>query len=579
MKGLRTIVRLVAFMRPFWGEVLLSVLLGVATVASGMGLAGTSAYLIATAALHPSVAVLEVAIVGVRFFGISRGVFRYLERLVSHSVNFRLLAGLRVWFYQALEPLAPACLEAVRGGELLDRVIADVETLEDFYVRMVAPPLVAIIVTLGTAVFIGGSAVALGWLAVAGMVVGGVILPVLTAWLQHRVARGLGAVRSRLSVETLDSLQGMTEWTAFGLEGERLARIATANQDYTQAQFHTARVGAAGSAAELFNQHLWVWALVVVGIPLVRSGAIDGVSLAVLALLFNAAFEAVIPLNQAAQQLEGALQAAGRLFELADQTPLVDEAGALQLPDGDFHIQIEQLSFCYPGNPDWALQDFSLDLPPGKRVALLGPNGAGKSTLVSLLLRFWDAPVGRVRVDGVDIRQLPAEAMRRRIALIPQVVYLFSGTLAENVRLAQPIAGPEELASAVERAGLDRLAQRLPQGLAQWVGGQGNQLSGGERQRVAAARAFLKGAGLLVMDEPVAHLDALSAREMLAQLAEFPGRPALLWITHDVGGLEGMDEILVLCGGRVIERGAPAQLAEAGGWYAQALALQRRVLA
>ncbi len=575
---MRTALRLLSFLRPFAGEVLLSVLLGAATVASGIGLLGTSAFLITTAALQPSIAALEVAIVGVRFFGICRGVFRYLERLVSHSTNFRLLAGLRVWFYQTVEPLAPARLETLRGGDLLTRAVGDIEVLEDFYVRLVAPPLVALLITLGVGMFVGRSAWQLGWMVAAGLLIGGGVLPSVVYLLVRPEGEKISRSRSVLNVALVDAVQGMTEWYAYGQETAQLAKIRSAGGEYDRVGERARLIGAAGEALGLVNHQLWVWLVVVAAIPLVRSGQMDGVALAVAAMLTGAAFEAVLPLNQAAQQLEGALQSARRLFALAQLEPAVKEAVDAKAVPAQFHLRIDHLTFHYPGQLVKALEDFSLDLPIGKHVALVGPSGAGKSTVASLLLRFWDAPDGTITLNGEEIGGFGIESLRQRIAVIPPSAYLFSGTLDENIRLGNPSASPQEVADAIRSARLDALIGRLPAGVRHWLGAQGEQLSGGERQRVAAARAFLKPAGLLLMDEPAANLDPVSARELLHDLVNAVEERSLIWITHDLSGLEPMDEIIVLRDGRVIERGTHAELTSLGGWYAQALSLQRSVL-
>ena len=575
---MRTFLRLIGFLRPFVGEVLLSILLGTATVASGIGLLGTSAYLIASAALQPGIAPLQVAIVGVRFFGISRGVFRYLERLVSHSANFRLLAQLRVWFYRAVEPLVPARSSAYQSGDLLNRAVADVETLQEFYVRLVAPPCVGLLVTLGMGWFAGRYALIFGWVLTGGMAAAGLMIPAVVFTLTRSIGRKITRERSRLSALLVDSIQGMPDWTVFGQEERILGDIDAAGLAFDRAQERSASFGSAGNALGLLVNHITMWAVVLAAIPMVRAGSLDGVSLAVLALLALASFEAVLPLNQAVQQLEGALQSARRLFELADLPAAVtDPPEPLPLPE-ELLLQVNGITFRYAESGPMALEDVSFHLASGRRIALVGPSGAGKSTLAALLLRFWDAPPAAILVDGEDILAYRAEDIRARIAVIPQSPYIFSGTLAENILMANPDINQAELSRVVQSAGLERLVTRMTEGLQGWVGSQGTQLSGGERQRIAVARALVKNASLLILDEPAANLDALSARLLVEAILKQAEGKAVLWISHDLEGLEVMDEIVVLHGGKVIERGSHAQLIAQGGWYASALALQRQVL-
>jgi ATP-binding cassette subfamily C protein CydC len=321
----RTFWRLLKLAAPFKGWMSLAALLGFATIGSGVGLMTTSAYIIAKAALRPSIADLQVAIVGVRFFGIARGVFRYLERYVSHQVNFRLLARLRVWFYQSLEPLAPARLMAYRSGDILSRVVADIETLEHFYVRVLAPPAVAALVTLLMWFFMRGYD---SWLAItllAFLAVAGIGVPLFTQRLSRGLGRRMVAVRSELNVALVDGVQGVAELLAFGYEERHQERVASLDRDLTALQGRTAWIrGLHGSLTGLLTS-LATLAALVVAIPLVTTGELDGVSLAVLALAVIASFEAVAPLPLAAQYLENSLEAGRRLFEIVDAEPAVHD--------------------------------------------------------------------------------------------------------------------------------------------------------------------------------------------------------------------------------------------------------------
>lgn len=565
---------LLRFLRPYPVQALLSVLLGFLTVASGVALLGTSAYLIAYAALQPSISVLQVAIVGVRFFGISRAVFRYLERLVSHDVNFRLLAGLRVWLYARLEPLAPARLQHMRSADLLSRAVADIESLENFYLRALAPPLVALLVTVGAGIFMSSYDPRLGILLVCALLLAGVGLPVLI----HRLARAPGeaviTARVELNNALLDAVQGTADLLAFGQSTAQQEKIRAAGERLGAAQERQASAGALGDTLGLLISGLALWGLLLLAAPQVGL-AFDGIGLAVLALVCLASFEAVTPLTQAAQHLAGSFRAGRRLFSLAaQQPPVVDAAEPLPLAAGPLHLRIRELGFCYPGAAEPALEGFDLDLPPGKRVALVGASGAGKTTLFNLLMRFWEYERGSIELNGRDIRCYAAEDVRRQIALVGQATYLFAGTLRQNLLLANPNAGDEDLKRAVDRAQLSELVALLPDGLDTWVGERGLQLSAGERQRVAVARALLQRAPLLLLDEPSAHVDAATEQRLLAAICQSCPESSLVFITHRLVEMETMDEIIVLRAGRVIERGGHAELLAAGGEYAQLWKIQ-----
>ncbi|MBI4927869.1 MAG: thiol reductant ABC exporter subunit CydC [Anaerolineae bacterium] len=572
---MKTLVRLLTFLRPFWGEVFLSIVLSTATIAAGIGLLGTSAYLIAAAALHPGIAPLQVSVVGVRFFGISRGVLRYAERLVSHSVNFRLLSQLRVWFYRSIEPLAPAQLELERSGDLLTRAIADIEALQDFYVRLVSPPISAVLVSLGVSLFAGGWGLRFGLLLAAGMTITGLVIPVLVYTISARLSRDLTCQRARLGELWVDSLQGMPDWLALGLQPTWQTQLQIEGDRLDENQHRLARVTSLGNAAGAWVQFATAGLMALSAAPLVQMGQLDGVMVAVLCLLALASFEAVLPLSQAAQLLEGALASARRLFELVEGQPAVTDPASPRAMGEFTGLSIRHLNFVYPSNPEKVLTDFNLELAPGRCVVVAGESGAGKSTLTNLLLRFWDCPQQTIWINGSDIREYQSGQVRDVFALVPQRVYLFSGSLESNLRMAAPKSTEAEVEAVYAQVGLSDLILRLPERAASWIGAQGAELSGGERRRVAAARAMLKNSPVLLLDEPTAGLDRESAQELVKRLLDRRKEgQSVIWITHDLSGTEWADEIIVLQAGRVVERGAPATLSVSGGWYAAARKLQ-----
>ncbi len=575
-----SVYRLLAFLRGSWGEVALSVFLGAMTIAASVGLMGTSAWLISMAALRPSIAELQVAIVGVRFFGIVRGIARYLERLVSHGVTFRLLARLRVWFYEKLEPLAPARLMTYRAGDLLNRIIADVETLENFYVRAVAPPLVALIIVGGTALFLGGYHPLLGWTYLGFALLLGLALPLLNRLLSREVGARLAGLRSALRARAVDYLQGLADLLAFGRGADFRGRLQTESLEYGRAQQQMAQISGLSSAANVLLTNLGMWSVLALTIPPVSRGELNGVLLATLALLSQASFEAVQPLPQAAQVLSLSLQSARRLFEIVEQAPAPPARGST--PVGvpalrEAGLQVQGLTFTYPGAQQAALQQVSFTLPPGKKMAVVGPSGAGKSTLLYLLLRFWDAPPGCIRLRNRDLLEVSEEALREQMSVISQRTYLFNASVRENLLLANPHASADEVEAATRRAQIHDFILSLPQGYETRVGERGLRLSGGERQRLAIARALLRRAPILLLDEPTANLDPLTERLILQDILDVAAEHSLLLVTHRLVNLEKMDEILVLDAGRVVERGTHASLLAQDGLYRRMVAYQHRL--
>jgi ATP-binding cassette, subfamily C, bacterial CydCD len=585
------IKRLLGFLHGSWGWVALSILLGALTVGSNVGLMGTSAFLISAAALHPELGTLQVAIVGVRFFGIARGVFRYSERLSTHNVTFRLLARLRAWFYRALEPLAPARLMDYRSGDLLSRIISDVETLENFYVRAVAPPLVATVVAVGMTFFFGWYDLPLAWVYLAFLIVLGIGIPLLSWAISRAAGTELVSRRAALQARLVDGIQGLAEILAFGRGSDYSEILLSEGRDYGQTQRLLASRTGFSSALTTLLVNLGMLAVLVLAIPLVTAGQLPGVMLAVLTLSALAGFEAVMPLPLAAQTLSSSLQSARRLFEVVDAKPVVRDPQVMNretLPQDhttnnefritDYRLQLSDLTFYYPNSHTPAIWNISFQLDPGKRIAIVGPSGAGKSTLVHLLLRFWEYSQGRILLDGRDFHEFPQEQARALFNVISHRAYFFNDTIRQNLFLVRPTALESELQDAARQAQIHDFILSLPQGYETVIGERGLRLSGGERQRLAIARALLKNAPIFLLDEPTANLDPLNERRLLDTLFTLTRGQSLLLITHRLVGLENMDRIVVLDQGRMIESGSQAHLLAAGGLYRRLWDLQNRIL-
>ncbi|MBE3119321.1 MAG: thiol reductant ABC exporter subunit CydC, partial [Candidatus Atribacteria bacterium] len=526
---------------------------------------------------------LQVAIVGVRFFGIARGIFRYAERLASHNVTFRLLARLRAWFYRALEPLAPARLMQYRSGDLLSRIVTDVETLENFYVRVVAPPLVATVIAAGMTIFFGRYDLYLAWIYLAFTLVLGVGVPLLSWTLSRRAGTELVSRRAALQARLVDGILGLADLLVFGRGTDYSESLVEDEKAYGQTQRHLASLTGFSSALTTLLVNLGMLAVLALTIPLVATGQVSGMMLAVLTLSALAGFEAVIPLPLAAQTLSSSLQSARRLFEMVDAQPMVRESlsirrDPLSESPTNHELRITNLAFSYPGQSQPALQDITFQLAPGKRIAIVGPSGAGKSTLANLLLRFWDYSQGRILLDGRDFHEFAQEDVRRLVSFISQRTYFFNDTIRQNLLLARPTATESDVQNAAQRAQIHEFIVGLPKGYETIIGERGFRLSGGERQRLAIARALLKNAPIFLLDEPTANLDPLTERLILDMLFTLTRGQSLLLITHRLVGLENMDEILVLDHGRIIERGAHAKLLAVGGLYRRLWDLQNRIL-
>ena len=570
--------RLLGLMVPLTGRMILAIILGTATIGSSIGLMTLSAYLIARAALHPSIADLSLAIVGVRFFGIARGLFRYGERYVAHQLTFRLLARLRTWLYTALEPLAPARLLHYRSGDLLARIVADVETLDNFYLRAIAPPAVALLIALLAAWVVGRFDPRLAAALLVFFLAAGVAVPLLARRLSRPTGRRMVHLRATFNATLIDGIQGLAELLAFGQAQCHLDRVQALRQEMTALQARMARISGLHQALTGLLMNLATLTLVTLAIPLVRSGQIDGVYLAVLALAVLSSFEATLPLPAALQYLDNSLEAASRLDEILAATPAVTDPSLPCPSPARCDLHVENLSFAYESGERPALDKISFTLPHGSQVAIVGPSGAGKTTLANLLLRFWDCQPGQIRLGGRDLREYNQQDVRRLIAVVAQQTYLFNATIRDNLLLARPEVGQDKMVQAARQAQIHNWIASLPEGYDTWIGEQGLKLSAGQRQRLAIARALLQDAPILILDEPTANLDALTEREILLTLQGLmAGRTSLL-ITHRLLGLEAADEILVLRAGRVVERGRHHELMQKGGLYSQMWEMQNQLI-
>ncbi len=559
--------RLLRVARPLRGRLLLAVLLGFLTVGSSVALMGTAAYLIAKASLQPALAELSAAIVGVRAFGISRGVFRYLERLVSHGLTFQALADLRVWVYARLEPLAPAGLERHHSGDLLSRLMADVDALQMLFGRVLTPPLVALLVGITCVAFASALLPAAGAALGLALLVAALAVPWLAAAQGRVTGRRLAGARGRLATEIVEMLQGAPDLVAYGRAAEWLARAAAVDAELTHLARSTAVRAGLGDALAALLAGLGAWLVLVVAIPAVGAGQLDGPYLGVLVLAALASFEAVQPLPAALQHLEASLQAARRLFTVADTPPPVRDPSHPAAILGVDSVTLEAARLRYgPGQP-WALDGVDLRLEAGRRVALIGASGAGKTSLANVLLRFRELDGGRGMLNGVDLRAYAQDDVRRVIGLVAQDAHLFNASILDNVRLGRPDANEVAVQAALLQARLWEWVESLPNGWHTPVGEGGAQVSGGQRQRIALARALLADFPLLILDEPTASLDPDTADTLIDDLVAATAGRAVLLITHHLNALAQVDEVVVLDRGRVVQRGRPTDLRARDGPY------------
>jgi ATP-binding cassette subfamily C protein CydC len=533
--------RIVALWRARAGWLVLGLLISLAALASGVALMAVSGSLVA--GLLAGAALATPALL--RVLGPARVVLRYLERLVSHDALFRALADLRVWFFRGIARRSAGGLGLRHAGDVLARLVNDVEALDGLYLRVLLPLAGAVLLlpVLVAALWRDGAPLAL----TVGVlfVVAAFVLPLATARAAAAGGERLATAASGLRIAALDALQGLREVRVFSAEGRMLATVQAREGALLAAQRELAtRSALAGAVAFLCGQAAILAVLAGVGM--------HPASAAALAFLTVAAFEAVGGLSRAGIAAGQAAAAARRVVDAAEGPPPVPEPAQPAAPPEGNTLRFEGIHFAWAPDRPKVFDGLTLEVPQGSRVAVLGPSGSGKSTLAALALKLAAPQQGRVLLGGVDVAALPAELVRARIGWLAQATHLFADTIRNNLLLARPEADEAALWAALEAARIADVVRALPDRLDTWLGEGGAALSGGQGRRLALARALLSPAPILILDEPCTGLDAETERAFLATLNEVAEGRSILLIAHRLTGVERLDQIWRLSAGRAM---------------------------
>ncbi|MBU0656721.1 MAG: thiol reductant ABC exporter subunit CydC [Gammaproteobacteria bacterium] len=565
------LLRLLRMFKPYWGWTVLGIFLSFITLLANVGLMAVSGWFISAMAMAGAAGVTMNYFTPsalIRLAAIVRTAGRYGERLVTHEATFRLLAELRVWFYQQLEPLAPARLEAYRSGDLLSRIRADIDKLDTVYLRLLVPLVVAMLATLVFVVVLLFYHPLLALVEGTLLLVAGVFIPWLMNRLGHTTGQQIVATKAQMRAALVNDLQGMGELLVYGAAASHASEINRLSHELARQQQAMSGLQGVAQGALGLCANLAMWGMLLVAIPLVSDGRLAPPELAMLALFALASFEAVMPLPLAFQTLGETLAALRRIFELTDMQPAVLEPQQpLPMPH-TFHFAFKDVVFRYGENAD-TLHNITLDFSPASKLAVVGATGSGKSTLASLLLRFRESASGEILLAGQPIQHYSGEALRQHIAVVPQQTHLFNATIRDNLLLAKPDADQAAIEAACRLALIHDFISSQPQGYDTWVGETGVRLSGGQAKRVAIARALLKNVPVLILDEPTEGLDPETARQVMHNIVGHVqiNQQSLLLITHRLQGLEQMDNIHVMDAGHIIESGTHAGLLAAQGHY------------
>jgi len=548
------LLRLLSLYRPIYAWMALGVLLSLATALANVALMAVSGWFITSMALAGAAQVsmnyfTPAAII--RGAAILRTGGRYLERLVTHEATLKLLARLRCWFYEALEPLAPAALQQHHSGDLLSRIRADIDTLDNLYLRLLVPAGTAFLATTILTLFLASYSLALAGVLLTLLLSAGVATPLITSKLGRKPGERKVSLMAEQRSLLVDSTQGMGELLLYGAVSNQLQGVNDNSQALAAEQARLSGINGLSQAALLFFANLALWLILWLAIPMVESGTLHKADLAMLALFSLAAFEVVMPLPAALQSYGETLAAAQRLFEIVEhEVPLKSPFAPAPIPDR-FDIRIQQVTFTYPGTKQPALQNIDLTVPHGGRLTLRGRSGSGKSSLIQLLVRFYEPQQGKISLGGQPLRDWDIEQLRSQLAVVSQQPHLFTGTIRDNLLIANPQADDQALQQACRIAQIHDFISSLPEAYETWIGEAGATLSGGQARRIAIARAMLKDAPVLLLDEPTEGLDATTATRLLEAINHAAADKTVILITHRATGCDDFAPTLVMENGQL----------------------------
>lgn len=561
---------LALYKRHLW-LLMLGVVLAIVTLLASIGLLTLSGWFLSASAVVGVAGIYSfnymLPAAGVRGAAIIRTAGRYFERLVSHDATFRVLQHLRVFTFSKLLPLSPAGLARFRQGELLNRIVADVDTLDHLYLRVISPLVgalvVILVVTAGLSILDVTLALTLGGI----MLLTVLILPPLFYRAGKPAGECITQMRGQYRQQLTAWLQGQAELMLFNASDRYREQLEKTEQRWQDAQRRQAELTALSQALMLLIGGVAVIAMLWLTSAGVGGDSQPGALIALFVFCALAAFEALAPVTGAFQHLGQVIASARRITQLTEQPPEVSFAQSANQAFSRVTLTLNQVTFSYPQQPTAALENISLQIAAGEHIAILGRTGCGKSTLLQLLTRAWDPAQGEILLNDQPLTQLNETTLRRAMSVVPQRVHLFSATLRDNLLLAAPQASDAHLANTLERVGLGKLLD--DSGLNSWLGEGGRQLSGGELRRLAIARALLHDAPLMLLDEPTEGLDATTESQILDLLAEVMKEKTVLMVTHRLRGLARFNQIIIMDNGKIIEQGSHAELLAQQGRYYQ----------
>ncbi|HEJ9628457.1 TPA: cysteine/glutathione ABC transporter ATP-binding protein/permease CydC [Proteus mirabilis] len=569
---MRVLLPFLALYRRHWFMLLLGIILAILTLLASIGLLTLSGWFLAGTSLAGFAGIYSfnymLPAAGVRGAAIFRTAGRYFERLVSHDATFRVLSHLRVFTFKKILPLSPGGIARFRQGELLNRLVADVETLDHLYIRVISPIIAAFVVIMaimfGLGLIDARLANTLGGIMLTLLIV----LPFIFYYAGKPIGRDLTDLRGQYRTVLTSMLQGQAELTVFGALPRFRQNLAQLEAKWLHRQAQQANLTGLSQSLMILASGLTATLILWLAAGGIDNSFMPEALIALFTFCALAAFEALAPVTVAFQHLGQVMTSATRISHLIEQKPDVTFPEKGGETNNSATLTMHNICFTYPTQPMQVINHVDLTIEAGQHIALLGKTGCGKSTLLQLINRAFDPTHGTIRLNNLPIADYDEATLRSMMSVVPQRVHVFSHTLRENLLMAKEQATDEELKHVLQQVGLGQLLEN-DEGLNAWMGDGGRQLSGGEQRRLGLARALLHNAPLVLLDEPTEGLDADTEQQILALLHQHCQGKAVLMITHRLHGLDKMDKICVMDGGKIVETGTHASLLQQQGHYAK----------
>jgi ATP-binding cassette subfamily C protein CydC len=555
--------------------VICSIVMGILTIMSNVGLLSTSAVLISRAAFHPDVLDLMVLIVAVRFFGISRGVFRYFERILSHDATFRILSNIRQWFYKNFNENYSE-KSRFKTGDIYTKIVTDVDKLRDFYLRGIYPLIIAILTGVATGMFISYFSKVLAYSYGVGYIIAGFILPIIVFKFNNSFLEKESRLQKSINLMLLDSLNGILEVNIYPLKDEITEKFNYLNKELSKIQKKKNLANILGSNLHSMAAALLMAMSLMITAPLVIEGELEGIYYAMLPLTIIASFEALIPMSIVIYKFKETYQSGENIFSVIDNKN--NEESKFYKEVNNYDISVKNLSVYDEDTETYIIKNLSFELPYKKKIGIVGVSGSGKSTILKTLLGFTKYQEGEISIGGISYKNLSLESIRNLFTAIEQNSYVFNTTIRENLLMANTKISESEILNFLDEFKIINLVKEKSEGLDSLLGQFGYNISGGEKQRLMLVRALLKQSKLVLLDEPTSSLDIELESNIVKAIHKRIKDKSCIWVTHRLVDMDKLDEIMVLDKGEVLERGTHKELINKKGKYYEFWNLQNKYL-